>query len=181
MTGHHLDGTSAVARFVHRLIEPHEIPIGASTNPKRIEVTLPSGGAAETAWPAGLYTVSVSLVRPGDPDPQESNVAAMLLAPEAILPPTTVTRNATTRRVKVTLDVRPRVRPAQDVRLTLGGHTAVADPHPATTDSLTFAFDAVPPGAQWVRLTVDGVESLLVDRSVDPPVFDPGQSIVVPA
>jgi len=65
--------------------------------------------------------------------------------------------------------------------LTLGGHTAIADTHPTTTSSLTFAFDNVPPGAQWLRLTVDGVESLLVDRSVDPPVFDPGQSIVVPA
>ena len=81
----------------------------------------------------------------------------------------------------VGLDVRPKVRPAQEVRLTLGGHTAIADPHPTTTASLTFAFDDVPPGAKWVRLTVDGVESLLVDRSVDPPVFDPTQSVVVPA
>jgi hypothetical protein len=181
LTGHHLDGTSTVARFVHRLIDPHEIPIGASTNTKQIDVTLPSGAAAELAWPAGLYTVTVTLIRPGDPDPQESNVAATFLAPAVILPPTSVTRNATTQRVTVALDVRPQVRAAQDVRLTLGGHTASADPHPTTTASLTFAFDNVPPGAQWVRLTVDGVESLLVDRSVDPPEFDPSQSIVVPA
>ncbi len=181
LIGHHLDGTSTVARFVHRLIDPHEIPIGVSTSPKKIDVTLPSGPAAELAWPAGLYTVTVTLIRPGDPDPQESNVAATFLAPEAILPPTSVTRNATTQRVTVGLNVRPQVRAAQEVRLTLGGHTAIANPHPTTTASLTFAFDDVPPGAQWVRLTVDGVESLLVDRSVDPPVFDPGQSIVVPA
>lgn len=181
LTGHHLDGTSTVARFVHRLIDPHEIPIGVSASAKQIEVTLPSGAAAEIAWPAGLYTVTVSLIRPGDPDPQESNVAATFLAPEAILPPTSVTRNAATQRVTVALDVRPQVRAAQDVRLTLGGHTAMADPHPTTTASLTFAFDNVAPGAQWVRLTVDGVESRLVDRSVDPSEFDPGQSIVVPA
>jgi hypothetical protein len=180
LVGHHLEGASTVARFVHRLIDPHEIPIGVSGSAKQIDVTLPSGAAAELAWPAGLYTVTVTLIRPGDPDPQESNVAAMFLAPEAILPPTSVTRNATTQRVTVGLNVRPQVRAAQEVRLTLGGQTAIANPHPTTTASLTFVFDNVPPGAQWVRLTVDGVESLLVDRSADPPVFDPGQSIVVP-
>ncbi|MCA1572108.1 MAG: DUF4255 domain-containing protein [Chloroflexi bacterium] len=181
LIGHHLDGTSTVARFAHRLIGPHEIPIGVSGSAKQIDITLPSGAAAELAWPAGLYTVTVSLIRPGDPDPQKSNLAATFLAPEAILPPTSVTRNATTQRVTVGLDVRPQVRAAQEVRLTLGGLTAIANPHPTTTASLTFTFDNVPPGAQWVRLTVDGVESLLVDRTVDPPVFDPGQSIVVPA
>jgi hypothetical protein len=39
----------------------------------------------------------------------------------------------------------------------------------------------VPAGSQWVRLTVDGVESLLVDRTKEPPVFDPSQSVSVPA
>jgi hypothetical protein len=181
LAGHHLDGTGALAHFVHRLIDPHDIAVGASPDPNGIDVTLPSGAGAELAWPAGLYTVTVSLVRSGDPDPQESNVAAMFLAPEAVLPPTSVTRNTTTQRVTVSLDVRPQVRAAQEVRLTLGGHTALANPHPTTTASLTFEIDAVPPGAQWVRLTVDGVESLLIDRSVDPPIFDPAQSIVVPA
>jgi hypothetical protein len=32
-----------------------------------------------------------------------------------------------------------------------------------------------------VRLTVDGVESLLVDRTVEPPTFDSTQSVAVPA
>jgi hypothetical protein len=181
LEGHHLDGTSATIRLHHRLTDPPEIPIGVSADPSGIDVPLPSGGAAELAWPAGVYTASVSLIRPGDPDPRDSNIAAMLLAPEAVLPPTTVTRDATTKRVSVTLDVRPQVRPAQDVRLTLGGHTAIAQPHPTTTATVSFAFDVVPPGAQWVRLTVDGVESLLIDRTAEPPVFDPGQSVTVPA
>jgi hypothetical protein len=77
--------------------------------------------------------------------------------------------------------VRPEVRPAQEARLSLGGMTALADAHPTQTASLTFVFGAVPPGSQWVRLTVDGVESLLVDRSVTPPVFDPSQTVTVPA
>ena len=182
LAGHHLDGTGAVARFAHRLLdEPNEITIGASTDPSGIDVTLPSGPTAEQDWPAGVYLVSVELTRPGEPRPRTSNVAAMLLAPEPQLPPTTVSRNATTRNVTVTLDVSPEVRPAQGAELTLGGTSGPADPHPTQTSTLTFKLGDAPPGAQPVRLTVDGVDSLLVDRSVEPPVYDPGQSVTVPA
>jgi hypothetical protein len=182
VAGHHLDGTSTVVRFAHRLLDdPNEITIGASTDQKGIDVTLPSGAGAEQDWPAGVYIVSVSLIRPGDTDPRESNVAAMLLAPEPQLPPTTVTRNATTRRVTVTLDVKPQLRPAQDAVLTLGGESGPVDAHATATSTLTFQLGDVPPGPQWVRLTVDGVESLLVDRSAVPPTFDPSQSVAVPA
>jgi hypothetical protein len=182
LAGHHLDGTGAVAGVAHPLLdEPNEIAIGAVADPSGIDVTLPSGAAAEQDWPAGVYLVSVELTRPGKPSPRTSNVAAMLLAPEPQLPPTTVSRNATTRSVTVTLDVRPEVRPAQDARLTLGGTSGPANPHSTQTSTLTFQLGDVPPGAQFVRLTVDGVDSLLVDRSVEPPVFDPGQSVTVPA
>jgi len=182
VAGHHLDGTSTIVRFAHRLLDdPNEVTIGANTDSTGIDVPLPSGGPAEQAWPPGVYIVSVSLVRPGETDPRVSNVAAMLLAPEPQLPPTTVSRNATTRLVTVTLDVKPQVRPAQDALLTLGGDTGPADPHPAPVSTLTFRLGDVPPGAQWVRLTVDGVESLLVDRSAEPPAFDSSQSVAVPA
>lgn len=182
LAGHHLDGTSTVVRLAHRLLDQsHELVVGANADRTGIDVTLPSGAAAEQALPPGLYTVTVSLVRPGEIDPRESNVAALLLAPEPDLPPTTVTRDAGTGRVTVTLDVAPQVRPAQEARLTLGGDTALAEPHPAAASTLTFELGVVPPGAQWVRLTVDGVESLLVDRTAEPPAFDPAQSVTVPA
>ncbi|MFL6005899.1 MAG: DUF4255 domain-containing protein [Gaiellaceae bacterium] len=182
LAGHHLDGSAAVVRFAHRLLdEPNELTVGASTEPAAIDVTLPTGPTAEQDWPSGVYTVTVSLVRPGEAKPRESNVAAMLLAPEPQLPPTTVTRDGTTRRVTVTLDVKPQVRPAQDARLTIGGTTGIADPHAAATSTLTFQLGDVPSGNQWVRLTVDGVESLLVDRAAEPPAFDSTQSVAVPA
>jgi hypothetical protein len=182
LAGHHLDGTSTVVRFAHRLLDsPNEVTIGASTDTTGIDVPLPSGASAEQDWPAGIYIVSVSLIRPGEVDPRDSNVAAMLLAPEPQLPPTTISRDATTRRVTVTLDVKPQVRPAQEAQLTLGGDSGPADQHPTATSTLTFKLGDMPPGAQWVRLTVDGVESLLVDRSAEPPAFDPSQSVAVPA
>jgi hypothetical protein len=182
VAGHDLDGTSAVVRFAHRLLAtPNEVAIGTSTDATGIDVAIPSGATAEQDWPAGVYTVTVSLIRPSEATPRESNVAAMLLAPEPELPPSSITRDAGTQRVTATLDVRPQVRPAQEASLTLGGFTGLADAISAPASTLTFQLGAVPPGSQWVRLTVDGVESLLVDRSKEPLVFDPTQSLSVPA
>jgi Pvc16 N-terminal domain len=182
LAGHHLDGTSAVARFAHRLLDaPNEVVIGTSADRTGIDVPLPSGALAEQQWPAGLYTVTVSLIPPGDPLARESNVAALLLAPEPQPSAATISRDAMTQRVTATVDVKPQVRPAQDARLTLGGETAAADAVSTPASTLTFHFGIVPQGAQWVRLTVDGVESLLVRRSTDPPSFDPSQSLTVPA
>jgi Pvc16 N-terminal domain len=182
LEGHHLSGTATVARFGHRLLEePNELAIGASPDTTGIDVTLPTGASAEEDWPAGIYLVSGSLVRPGETEPRTTNVAAMLLAPEPLLGTANVVRDATTRNVTVTLDIRPELRPAQDAQLTLGGHTAPVEPHPAPTSTVTFELGDVPPGPQWVRLTVDGVESLLVDREAEPPEFDATQSLTVPA
>jgi hypothetical protein len=182
LEGHHLSGTDAVVRFGHRLLEaPNEVAVGASPDTTGMDVTLPTGAGAEEAWPAGIYLVSASLVRPGETEPRNTNVAALLLAPEPLLGTANLSRDATTRNVTVTLDVRPELRPAQDARLTLGGHTAPVEPHATQTANVTFELGDVPPGPQWVRLTVDGVESLLVDREAEPPEFDPTQSLTVPA
>lgn len=182
IVGHDLDGTSTVVRFEHRLLDaPNEVVTGTSTDPAGIDVAIPSGGSAEQHWPAGLYTVTVSLIRAPETQARESNIAAMLLAPVPGLPPSSIVRDAGSQRVTVTLGVVPQVRPAQEAMLSLGGHSALAHPNAAPASALTFELGAVPPGSQWVRLTVDGVESLLVDRSAQPPAFDPSQAVTVPA
>jgi len=180
--GHHLDGTMAVVSFAHRLLaSPNIVNVGVISDPHGFAVVLPTGPAAEQAWPAGLYSVSVSVVRPGEIDARQSPVVGMLLAPEPTLPPTTLSRNAVTRAVTVTIGCRPRVQPAQDARLALGGSVAASLAHPTATSALTFVFGDVAPGAQWARLTVDGVESPLLDRSTMPPTFKAAQSVMVPA
>ena len=63
----------------------------------------------------------------------------------------------------------------------LGTHTATAEPRTTATSTLNFEFGVVPDGTQWLRLIVDGAESLLVDRSALPPTFDPTQQVMVPA
>ncbi len=83
LAGHHLSGSSVVARFAHRLLDtPNEITVGTNADTTGIDLTLPTGGTAPEDWPAGIYLVSVSLVRPDETDPRTTNVAAMLLAPE---------------------------------------------------------------------------------------------------
>jgi hypothetical protein len=182
ITGHDLDGTSTVVRFAHRLLDtPNEIAIGTTTNPAEIDVALPPSPGADADWPAGVYTVTVSLIRPGDTSARESNAAALLLAPVPVLPPGAISRDASTRLVSVTLDVHPEVWPAQEAQLTLGGDSALADPLTVSGSTLQFELGDVPPGSQWLRLTVDGVESLLVNRLADPPAFDPSQFVAVPA
>jgi hypothetical protein len=180
--GHHLDGTALDVSFAHRLLDdPHVVSVGVHDDPAEIAVGLPSGAIAEQEWPAGLYTVSVSVIRPGEVDARTSNIVALLLAPEPVLPPTAITRDPSTDHVSVTLAIRPQLRPEQDATLSLGDDTASVEAHPTATASVDFEFGDVPAGSQWVRLTVDGVESLLVDRSADPPAFDPTQSAAVPA
>jgi Pvc16 N-terminal domain len=182
LEGHHLSGTALVVRFAHRLLdEPREINIAANADSTGIDLALPTGGTTAEDWPAGLYLVTVSLIRPDEADPRSTNVAAMLLAPEPQISTAVITRDATTHAVSATLDVIPELRPAQDATLSLGGQTAAVEPHPTPTSTLSFEFGDVPPNHQWVRLTVDGIQSLLINYEAEPPAFVPSQFVTVPA
>jgi hypothetical protein len=184
LEGAHLDGTGVEVEFGHALLDaPRTVVIGAHDDPRRLDVTLPSGAAAEQDWPAGVWSVAVRLVRPGEALPRTTNTAAVVLAPEPVLagPAPTVVRDAGTGAVTVTIDVRPQVRPPQQATLALGSEQAVADPHPTQAGTLTFRFGVLPDGAMPVRLVVAGAESRLVDRATVPPTYDPAQVVVVPA
>lgn len=182
LTGHHLDGTAIEVRFDHRLLDdPIVLPIGVGTDPSGIDVAIPSGATAEENWPSGLYEVAVDVIRPGEVDPRRSNIAAMLLGPTVTLPPASIVRDAVTRAVSVTLGVAPDMRPEQAVLLSLGADTAPAAPRLVPTPTADFVFGDIPTGDQWVRVSVEGVESRLVDHTQAPPNFDPTQSVTVPA
>jgi hypothetical protein len=44
-----------------------------------------------------------------------------------------------------------------------------------------FVFPSLATGNQWLRLRIDGVDSLLINRAVTPPEFDSSQQMVIPA
>jgi hypothetical protein len=85
-------------------------------------------------------------------------------------------------QVTVTVHSRPQVRIGQRASLSLDGVTADATPRTLASDPLVFVFpNSTPAGNRWVRLRVDGVDSPLVQRSGEAPVFDPTQQLAVPA
>jgi hypothetical protein len=80
---------------------------------------------------------------------------------------------------RIRLTCTPQVRPDQRASLLLGDREVLAAPHPNLTDTLDFVVTAAAPGEYWLRLRVDGVDSVLVDRSVTPPRFDPTQKVTI--
>ncbi len=178
VNGFHLDGTNKGVVFSNPLwsapVEVAPEPGGAAT---RLLVKLPTQPAA---WPAGFYTLAVLVQRPGESYRRTTNALSFSLAPSVTIVPQT----APAGDITFTVTVAPQVRlPEQRVALLLGDQQILpqppAQPLPVQTDTLTFLASAVAAGDYWIRLRVDGVDSLLVNRAVTPPVFDPSQRVTV--
>jgi hypothetical protein len=125
----------------------------------------------------------------GEPNPRETNAAPLLLAPAPViaaepplgLPAISIIRGGAPQRVIVTLRARPRVRLAQRATLMLDGVEASAKPRGVAADPLVFEFpDTLEPGPHWLRLRVDGTDSVLLNRSGPAPEFDVSQQVTVP-
>lgn len=180
--GHHLAGSDVEVHFDHPLLDDvRTVTVGVVDDPSGFDVTLPSGVAADADWPAGLWRTSVRLVPDGATAVHDTNVVGLLLAPVVELPPAAISRDAGTGAVTVDVEVHPEVRPSQPATLALGGDVAQADQLTAQEGTLRFRFGPVPDGDQWVRLTVDGVTSRLIDHTTTPPEFDTDQFVTVPA
>jgi hypothetical protein len=82
--------------------------------------------------------------------------------------------------ITYTMTCNPEVWPAQRASLLLSDREILAQPHTSKTANLTFQAQALSAGTYFVRLRVDGVDSLLVNRAAVPPVFDPSQKVTVP-
>ncbi len=170
--GHNLGGTPLVARFNHRLFgDPEELlPTGPRT-PTSFQVQIPATAAA---WPPGTYTVDVDVT---SDQVRTTNVLSVPLAPRI----TSVTKvTSTSSLLMLEVVCTPEVWADQKVSLIVGNQQVAADPH-GQTDTLQFMLDNPPSGLTYVRLRVDGVDSLLVtDFTSTPPVYDPLQAIILP-
>lgn len=182
ISGHDLDGTNVTAAISHpRLPNPIALPAPTSATATLVTVNLPD---LAPDFPAGIYSLALSVVRPNETKTRTSNSLAFALAPEILPnPPVTAARNA--NQITIALSCSPEVLPAQSVALLLGSDEVPAEPHPAKTGSLTFIALDDPPGKfaagdYFLRLRVDGVDSLLIDRSVQPPQFKASQKVTIP-
>lgn len=173
LTGVHLDGTNVGVRVNHPLLAaPVELapqPGGTST---RLNVQIPS---PPPVLPAGIYTAEVLVQRAGETFRRVTNQLAFALAPTLEIAPA----NALAGPIVYTATVTPDVQPQQRATLMVDDATFPADPHAAPTGTLTFSTTGLTAGLHSVRLRVDGVDSMLVDRTKTPPVFDPLQQVTV--
>jgi hypothetical protein len=171
--GHDLDGRAGEYELVlsnARLKYEATITPEASATPSRVTFALT--GPADL--PAGAYTATLRLRKHGEQKARTTNVVPLLIAPLLVAPdgglPATVTPNAS-KEFTLQPNCVTQLRDDQRVSLLLGGIEAMADPITASTISPKFTFKDVPDDKYWVRLRVDGVDSLLIDRVAKPPVF----------
>jgi hypothetical protein len=180
-------------------------PSAAQANEEGVTVTLPNDAAAHVAWSAGFYTLAIVVSRTvnGAPQSWSSNELPLSLAPriETVAPANPVARDGS-GDVTLTLTFTPEVKLAvvdpttmrfdQQVALLLGTARQIAPqppppppaapaPAPSSTGTLTFTFP-VPDaevGEYLIRLRVDGVDLVLVDRTVTPPQFHAKQKVTI--
>jgi Pvc16 N-terminal domain len=173
LTGVDLNGTNIGVEFNHALwttpIEVAPQPGGTSTS---LSVQIPNDA---TDWPAGFYTVAVLVQRPGETFRRRTNTLSMTLAPTIGVAPSSAPVGAITYAVTVSPDVWPTQSPV----LLLNDNEFTTAAITTKSGSLTFATTGLTAGTYWARLRVDGVDTLLVDRTKTPAVFDPTQKVSV--
>jgi hypothetical protein len=175
--GRNLAGTGLQVRLQSpRLADAVLIPPLPGATADRVSFELPNRPAD---LPAGAYHVSLELQRTGESYPRTTNSLALLVAPRITSPlPLAVARDGA-GDVAINLSVSPEVRPSQRTTLIMGEREVEAAPHPSQTSSLSFPVTRAAPGDHFLRVRIDGVESLLVNRSVRPPAFDATQRVAV--
>ena len=192
LRGVRLGGTGHVVRLSHRLFaQPFEVvPSAVDTRGTAVTFRLPDDLAAQTALAAGQLAATVRFVPEGAVEPRETNGVSLVLAPIPVvsadvalgLPDATAVRGGAPVRLTVTLAARPQVRLEQKATLMLDTTEATALPRAVPSDPLRFEFPAtVAAGPHWLRLRVDGVDSVLLDRGAAAPAFDLAQRLTVPA
>jgi hypothetical protein len=180
LTGHHLDGTGRTALLTNdRFGIEESINAMPKAGPALIRFAISVAQAAN--FPVGVYRVGARVLRPGEIEPRETNRLAMTIAPEIPGLPITVVRDAA-GTASFTINFRPDLRPGQRVALVLGQQEFPPQAFVAPTNSLSFVIQNAPgapaPGL-LARLRIDGIDSPIIDRSVDPPVFFNQRVIII--
>lgn len=170
-------GDSVVILLNHRLFNaPVTVNPLAGATDTRVPFRIPNNAAD---FPAGVYAASVGFVNAGNLY-RTTNAFGLALAPNNPgLPASPLARDGN-GNLNVTVTCAPEVWRGQRASLLLGDREANAAAfNAAKTNTLNFSFPGIPPGDYFVRLRVDGVESILIDRTVTPPAFDNAQRVTI--
>lgn len=176
--GKYLDGNTVTLRFKHPLLGEQNLVIPPEDHTSTaIRFNLPTDAAAQTAWAAGTYSVTVIVERDGNTHTTNQlslNLAARITQITPANPVPIVGGEAT-----VSLKVSPQIQAGQTTLLLMGDRQL---PGQAAGDTVDVVItDAEATALQPVYLRVDGVDSLPVVRVPNPPrfVFDDLQKVAL--
>jgi hypothetical protein len=174
-TGYRLDGATVLVRFSNRrLAAPIDVP--ATGNAAQVTTVLPNKPAD---WPAGTYTAAVIVRRTGEPD-RVTNGLPLTLAPKITSALPIEVKRDNKSRATIELTCAPEVRAEQEAMLLVGDRAVTAQSFNNQTNKLKFVVSDAVLGEFFVRLRVDGSDSLLVkDYQVTPPTFDGTQKVKI--
>jgi hypothetical protein len=182
LRGLNLEGVPAAVRLTHPSLHLERTLNALLTHTdEEITVAVPNLPAD---FPPGFWTVAVEVTRPGETFSRTTNRQGFVLAPRVTNLPASFGRNAQ-GLATVVINFEPEVHPAQRAALLLGNREIPAAPHPAQTGTLTFPVTNPTPAASpaavvhFARLRVDGVDSILVDRTGPTPVFNANQRVTI--
>ncbi len=178
LKGHNLDSEGEIiVQFTHPLLEqPLDITPELGSNNTEIKLQIPMQPAE---YPVGFYTVSVQVQQQGQI--RVSNTLSSTLAPK--IPGFQIAQPSNGNRL-LTITCQPQIWPGQRVVLLIGDCTIspqideVANSR-QKTDTLIFNIQNIPGGEYFLRLRVDGVDSILINRAVQPPIFDTSQRLII--
>jgi hypothetical protein len=178
LQGSHLQSDSTVAKFATASVDPQKV------SPTQVELVLKEPPFPAGTMRAGLQPVqvvqNVLMGTPGSETPHmgfESNVVALVLHP--------VIKATSANKARVKLDVNPKLGTGQRAVMvlngydppTLGAFAFDVPPDQAGKANITVPVTGVKNGRYFIRLRVDGAESLL---DLDPTSPDFGPTVKVP-
>jgi hypothetical protein len=186
LSGYSLDGSNdnLVVMFQSALVAaPLTTAVVTARSATSISVQLPNDATAQASWPAGPYLVSINRNDPppaggGTPENRTSNALPIVLAPTIVSIQSPAAPRTSTSTIGIVCS--PEVWPQQRLSLVVANSEVPIPAVASTTANLSFPVPGLPPGTFFVRLRVDGVESLLVSFSQPPLAFDSTQQVTLP-
>jgi len=184
--GHDLAGTSpAVVLRSNRFDVAVELTPEAPATHHVWRVTIPQSLAG---LPVGLYQLEVRVTQTdafGEPRVRTSNALPVALAPAIDIAPDSASLLLVPDEpavLVIRVDCNPAVRAGQKVELFMDTRSAVAMPFDDGAETLEFRFSDPPVGnsTPLLRLRVDGIESVSVNRAVKPAAFMDDSRVTVP-
>lgn len=183
LRGHHLDGAEMLRLTHTRSPGTLELLVisGATSTECQAQIppdpapgpVAPDSSQNPDNWKAGIYGITAVIQHTGQLD-RVTNELPVTLAPRI----NQITYDTGSK--EITVKCSPKVWKTQQVTLIVNDIAIPADPiKQDKTDTLLFKSSSLPSGSQWVRLRVDDIDSVLIDRTHQPPTFDSTQKVTI--